>query len=178
MYNLVVAVMSVALMAIVVSGGANYLAPDWGSRRTSAELATLSYQSFDAALSAYRSANAGALPPNPGGQSSLSSNALPWPVLRPYLGAMGDPTSKVVSLNAFSGMDWYYLADSAGVALCLASRNAAGDAPIPPAVRAGLGASASAATLAFVGRSCLNQDAAALTDAGAFAVTYRIRSGA
>lgn len=176
MYQLVLAVLSVALTALVVAGGASYMSPDWGSRRTTADLATLSYQSFDAALSAYRASNGGTLPPVAPTGASLSSNAMPWPVLRPYLGARAEPDSRVVSLAPVQGMEWHYLADSGGGVLCLASIG--GGRLVPRSVRAGLTQSAGRASHAYVGRDCLNKDESAVSDEGPFAVTWRIVSGA
>lgn len=178
MYQLVIAVLSITLLALVVAGGASYMSPDWGSRRVAAELATLSYQSFDAALAAYRASNGGVLPPAAsGGPSRLSGGGLPWPLIKPYLGGRSEADSRIVSLTPFQGMDWYYVADSAGAALCLASRSTDGGAPVTPAIRAGLRQSAERASLAFVGSACLERNESAVAGQGDFAVTYRIPSG-
>jgi len=179
LHQLVIAVLSIALTALVVTGGASYMSSDWGRRRFTADLANLSYQSFDAALTAYRASNGGSLPPTPGSEpSGLSRNAMPWPVLRPYLGARADADSRVVSLAPVPGMEWYYLADSSGGILCLASVGGEGLPPVPASVRAGLRNSADRASLAYVGRACLDRDDSALTGDGPFAVTWRVSTGA
>jgi hypothetical protein len=178
MYNLIIAVLSIALTALVVSGGASYMSPEWGNRRMTTDLATLSYRSFDAAVSAYRAANGGSLPPiASAAPAGLGANELPWPVLRPYLGARADVGSNVVSLSPVTGMEWYYATDSTSVALCLVSLGGDGREPIPSSVRSGLQKSTERASVAFVGRSCLNRDDSAVSDQGPFAVTYRIQSG-
>lgn len=162
MFQLVLAVMSIALTAAVVSAGASYLTPDYGVRRVTAETVTTSYRGFEGAVSAYRISNGGSKPP----PSTFAGE--PWASLSPYMPH---------SLAPVHGMSWSYVQRAGAGYLCL-SRN--GESPVSRAVREGAAVAASRVDGAVVGRQCTGEaDSTAAPDAAEtpYAVAFPVQAG-
>lgn len=112
MAQLFIVVLSIALLAIVIAGGVNYLNTDIGVRTETTRMVQTSRHSLESAFLAYRLANRGALPQPeaPGGDEiwlgELSGYA--------GLGATSAP----------AGMRWRYVEDAGVKSLCLVTEGA------------------------------------------------------
>ena len=177
MFNLVTAVMAVALTALVVAGGVTYIRPGVYATRGVTETVTLTYKAFDAGVSAYRIANRGALPHSPStpsvGMGSPDAHLTsPWNQIAPYLAGANVSATPAQAFRAPVGTDWFYGIDSQGSWLCVAG----GDST-PDTTRQGVVLAAARAGSASVGRSCGAAQDLAAQHGGAFAATFRIQSG-
>lgn len=99
--------MSIALLAIVIVGGANYLSTDIGVRTETVRQVATSRNAIEGALASYRVANRGALPPVEASDEDTTWKA----ALDGYMAPGG--------LSAPVGMTWRYVQGSQGTLLCL-----------------------------------------------------------
>lgn len=110
MVHLLIVVMSIVLLAIVVTGGSNYLSVDKGLRVAAAGRIETSLQIVDSAFRSYRSANRGALPTVDG--ASVETGL--WVAeLAAYL-----PDERLPKLDGF---EWSYGVQGARKFLCLSA---------------------------------------------------------
>lgn len=174
MFHLVTVVIGIALTALVVSGGVSYMHGDVGVRRETTERVTMSYRTFDAAVSAYRVSNQGAVPSPPLGngqnqawKSQMSTYFPPsvrqWDAGGNALGPFAAPVN----------MEWSYAVRTDGRPyVCLSTR----DGQVSKAVHEGLAMAATRAADAVMAKRCGASDSDLDYD-GAIALTFYLQAG-
>lgn len=176
MFHLVTVVMGIALTALVVAGGVSYMHSDIGLRRETTERVTMSYRTFDAAVSAYRISNQGAVPSAPLG-NAFAENAAWRSQMATYFPRptkeWAESGHKLGPFAAPSGMDWTYGVLPNGVPfVCLTGVSG----PISKAVHDGLVLAANRAAEAIPSKSCGSSAADTAFD-GVMALTFFLNSG-
>lgn len=176
MFHLVTVVIGIALTALVVTGGISYMHTDIGVRRDTTERVTMSYRTFDAAVSAYRVSNQGAVPSAPLGNAFAMNAAWRSQMATYFPRATKEWAESGHKLGPFAappGMDWTYGVLPNGTPfVCLASVSGA----IPKAVHDGLVLAAQRAAEAIPSKNCGSTTVNASFD-GAMALTFFLNSG-
>lgn len=114
---MITVVMAIALLALVVAGGVNYMHPDLGVRTRMTEQIVTDYRVIESAIATYRIANRGARPT----PSSLDAT----PPSETWKAELEDFLPAGATLDR-QGFRWAYLADETGKrSLCLESPAAA-----------------------------------------------------
>lgn len=174
MFHLVTVVIGIALTALVVTGGISYMHGDIGVRRETTERVIMSYRTFDAAVSAYRVSNQGAVPSppignpaNPAWKSQMATyfpnSVKEWDASNNKLGPFAAP----------AGMEWTYSVRADGKPyVCLVTSHG----EVSKAVHEGLMIAASKTADAVMAKRC-GASTSDITYDGEIALTFYLQAG-